>query len=230
MQQFLINYMQYGMPLDEAIATLETLRARTQTFAILNHLQYAVRGGRVPGWVRVIADALRMTFAALATTGRDVRFDLGRIEGYKNFCNKLWNAARYVLMNTESLDQGELEFSVADRWIRARLDETTRAMHRHLTAYRLDLAAKAVYEFIWYEFCDWYLELAKPALQTGDAATRAATRQTLLQVLEATLRMMHPLMPFITEELWTRIGETGIPRNAPLALTAWPELEGCPAG
>jgi valyl-tRNA synthetase len=147
------------------------------------------------------ADALRMTFAALATTGRDVRFDLGRIEGYKNFCNKLWNAARYVLMNTEALDDGDVEFSAADRWIRARLDETTRAMHRHFASYRLDLAAQAIYEFTWHEFCDWYLELSKPVLQSDEAsaALQRGTRRTLIETLEAILRLLHPLMPFITE-------------------------------
>jgi valyl-tRNA synthetase len=155
------------------------------------------------------ADALRMTFAALATTGRDVRFDLGRIEGYKNFCNKLWNAARYVLMNTESLDEGELEFSVADRWIRARLDETTRAMHRHLTAYRLDLAAQAIYDFTWHEFCDWYLELSKPVLQSDEASEtlQRGTRRALIDTLETILRLLHPLMPFITEEIWQQVAK-----------------------
>jgi len=153
------------------------------------------------------ADALRMTFAALATTGRDVRFDLGRIEGYKNFCNKLWNAARYVLMNTESLDDGELEFSAADRWIRARLDETTRSMHRHFASYRLDLAAQAIYEFTWHEFCDWYLELSKPVLQSEEAsdALQRGTRRTLIDTLETILRLLHPLMPFITEEIWQQV-------------------------
>jgi valyl-tRNA synthetase len=153
------------------------------------------------------ADALRMTFAALATTGRDVRFDLGRIEGCKNFCNKLWNAARYVLMNTESLDDGELEFSAADRWIRARLGETTRSMHRHFASYRLDLAAQAIYEFTWHEFCDWYLELSKPVLQSEEAsdALQRGTRRTLIDTLEIILRLLHPLMPFITEEIWQQV-------------------------
>jgi valyl-tRNA synthetase len=153
------------------------------------------------------ADALRMTFAALATTGRDVRFDLGRIEGYKNFCNKLWNAARYVLMNTESLDDGEVELSAADRWIRSRLDETTREMHRHFASYRLDLAAQAIYEFTWREFCDWYLELSKPVLQSDEAtdALQRGTRRTLIDTLETILRLLHPLMPFITEEIWQQV-------------------------
>ena len=172
------------------------------------------------------ADALRMTFAALATTGRDVRFDLGRIEGYKNFGNKLWNAARYVLMNTESIDDGEVEYSAADRWIRARIDQTTREMHKQFAVYRLDLAAQAVYDFTWHEFCDWYLELSKPVLQSDEssAALQRGTRRTLIDTLEAILRLLHPLMPFITEEIWEQVavragieGETIMLRPYPVA-------------
>ncbi|NNF41346.1 MAG: valine--tRNA ligase [Woeseiaceae bacterium] len=153
------------------------------------------------------ADALRFTFAALATTGRDIRFDIGRIEGYKNFCNKLWNAARYVLMNTETLDDGDTEFSVADRWITTRLDQTVAAVHGHFRNYRLDLAAQAMYEFTWHEFCDWYLELSKPVLQSeqSSAASRRGTQQTLVSSLEALLRMLHPLIPFVTEEIWQQV-------------------------
>ena len=174
-------------------------------------------------------DALRFTFAALATTGRDIRFDLGRIEGYKNFCNKLWNAARYVLMNTESLDEGEAEQSVADRWILTRLDSTVDAVTGHFDSYRLDLAAQAMYEFTWHEFCDWYLELSKPVLQSEQASAglQRGTRQTLITVLETVLRLLHPLMPFITEEIWQQVapragvtGETIMLQTYPVASAA----------
>jgi valyl-tRNA synthetase len=154
-------------------------------------------------------DALRFTFASLATTGRDVRLDLGRIEGYRNFCNKLWNASRFVMMNTEGQDcgpGGELQLGLADRWIRSRLGEATRVALESFEAYRLDLAAQAIYEFTWHEFCDWYLELVKPVLNAEDTspAEKRGTRRTLAEVLEALLRLLHPLMPFITDALWRR--------------------------
>ncbi len=163
-------------------------------------------------------DALRFTFAALATTGRDIKLDLGRVEGYRNFCNKLWNASRYVLMNTEGQDCGTgtvpngvtehaLELSAADRWIRSRLNKTVGSVREALDAYRFDLAAQAIYEFTWSEFCDWYLELAKPVL-TSDTATDAAkrgTRWTLVRTLETLQRLAHPFMPFITEEIWQKV-------------------------
>jgi valyl-tRNA synthetase len=166
-------------------------------------------------------DALRFTFASLATMGRDIRFDLGRVEGYRNFCNKLWNAARYVLMSVgddPAALQGECDYTAADRWIRGRLGHAVAAVRDGFAAYRFDLAAQAAYEFVWYEFCDWYLELSKPVLQAPDAAEtqRRGTRATLVQVLEATLRMLHPLMPFITEEIWERV--------APLAGKAGPTV------
>jgi valyl-tRNA synthetase len=153
-------------------------------------------------------DALRFTFASLATQSRDLRFDLGRVEGYRNFCNKLWNASRYVLMATaQEEDEGPEELSLADRWIRARLDAAVRAVHDGFHAYRFDLAAQAVYEFTWYEFCDWYLELSKPVLQSTSSspAERRGARRTLATTLEALLRLLHPLMPFITEEIWQRV-------------------------
>ena len=153
-------------------------------------------------------DALRFTFASLASTGRDIRFDLLRTEGYRNFCNKLWNAARYVLMNTEDHDNGltgECTFSQVDHWILARLHQVTDSTRHAIDHYRFDLAAQALYDFTWNEYCDWYLELAKVSLQSDDAALQRGTRKTLLQVLETLLRLMHPIMPFITEEIWQRV-------------------------
>jgi valyl-tRNA synthetase len=170
------------------------------------------------------ADALRFTFASLATTGRDIRFDLGRVEGYKNFCNKLWNAARYVLMNTEQLDDGKIELSAADRWIQARLSQTIDAVHKHFAAYRLDLASQAIYEFTWHEFCDWYLELSKPVLQSDDTSPelQRGTRRTLIDTLESLLRLIHPLMPFITEEIWQQVAPRAGISATTIMLRAYP--------
>ncbi len=166
-------------------------------------------------------DALRMTFASFATAGRDIRFDMQRLEGYRNFCNKLWNAARYVLMQCEEQDTGlddtsvravrepplPIEYSAADRWIISLLQQTESEVADHIDNYRFDLAAKAMYEFSWHEYCDWYLELTKPILgkANDNQAAKRGTRQTLVRVLEAALRLMHPIMPFITEEIWQNI-------------------------
>ena len=215
---------------------LETLIEKRTQGMMQNHLapniEKATRKQFPDGIDQYGADALRFTFAALATTGRDIRFDLGRVEGYKNFCNKLWNAARYVLMNTETLDDGDVELSVADRWIVARLDHTVNAVHDHFASYRLDLAAQAMYEFTWHEFCDWYLELSKPVLQTDEAsaALQRGTRKTLIEVLESLLRLLHPLLPFVTEEIWQQVatragieGDTIMLRPYPVASTRVPD-------
>ena len=146
-------------------------------------------------------DALRFTFCALASTGRDVKFDLNRIEGYRNFCNKLWNAARFVLMNCSDQDlDGTAERSLADRWILSRAKEMLKASERAIADYRFDVYANVVYEFVWHEYCDWYLELTKPVLWDDDTSPELlrGTRQTLLEVLELLLRAAHPIIPFVT--------------------------------
>jgi valyl-tRNA synthetase len=153
------------------------------------------------------ADALRFTIAALATHGRDIKFDMGRAEGYKNFCNKLWNATRFVLMNTDGFTASGAPQpkTDAEKWILSRLAKVTAEVETQFAAYRFDLLSQALYEFAWNEFCDWFVELAKPALNGDDAAAAASTRHTLLYVLEALLRLLHPLTPFVTEELWQQV-------------------------
>ena len=154
-------------------------------------------------------DALRFTLTSLASTGRDINWDMKRLDGYRNFCNKLWNASRYVLMNTEDQDCGKsgtaLELSLADRWIIGQFQQTVKTVHQAFESFRFDLASQALYEFTWNQFCDWYLELTKPVFLHGSEAQQRGTRHTLVNVLEGLLRLMHPIMPYITETIWQRV-------------------------
>jgi len=169
-------------------------------------------------------DALRFTFAALATKGRDISFDLGRIDGNRNFCNKLWNAARYVLISTSDYKVTAVApGNAADRWILSRLHKMITEVRGHFDQYRLDLASQRLYEFIWNEYCDWYLELSKPILQKGNHEEQNATRYTLLYVLESSLRTLHPIMPFITEEIWQRLREPLKLEGESIMLQPYPE-------
>ncbi|MFP5413394.1 MAG: valine--tRNA ligase [Gammaproteobacteria bacterium] len=174
-------------------------------------------------------DALRYTYYSLASTGRDVRFDVGRIEGFRNFCNKIWNATRYVLMNTEGEDCAQdghenYELSRADRWIISRLQRAEQAVIAPLDSFRFDLASQALYEFVWSDYCDWYLELSKPVLwdEAAPQALKTGTRRTLVRVLETTLRLAHPFMPFITEEIWQRVKTLAGKAGDTIMLQAYP--------
>jgi len=179
----------------------------------------------IPGYG---TDALRYTFYSLASTGRDIKFDLGRMEGFRNFCNKLWNAARYVLMNTEGFDPAApSERSEADEWILSRLQTTTIETASSIEQYRFDHAAQTLYDFVWNEYCDWYLELSKPVLwdDTSSNELRQGTLRTLLEVLETILRLMHPMTPFITEEIWQNVApRLGISGDT-IMLAQWPEAD-----
>ncbi|MGE4535272.1 valine--tRNA ligase [Halomonas sp.] len=179
-------------------------------------------------------DALRFTFLSQATTGRDIKFDMGRLDGYRNFCNKLWNASRYVLMNAEGedcgLEGGEVELTLADRWILSRLQQTAAQVTRAMEEFRFDHASQALYEFVWNEYCDWYLELSKPVLWDDNASAEAkrGTRRTLVRVLEAILRLAHPMMPYISEEIWQRVAPlagTLQGEGDSLMVQAWPQAD-----
>ncbi len=177
-------------------------------------------------------DALRFTYCALASTGRDVRFDLSRIEGYRNFCNKLWNAARFVLMNCpDDEEPGRRDLSLADRWIVSEMRSFLETSERAINTYRFDLYANAVYEFVWHEYCDWYLELTKPLLwdEQADPSLLRGTRYTLLSVLDTLLRAAHPIMPFITETIWREVAPRLGNTNPTIMLQPFPEPADLPS-
>jgi len=274
-------------PLDliDGIELEELVRKSTSSLLIpqvRERVEKRIRKEYPDGINAVGADALRFTFAALATHGRTINFDLKRCEGYKNFCNKLWNAARFVLMQAQEKGKGKTENGEAergvpsldaapgiasvdaalarmethlaaideraasvpgisysrpdqppapsspgipDRWILTELSKATAEYHAQIAAYRFDLAAQALYDFVWNEYCDWFLELAKPAMQGDDAAARASTQHTLLVVLEAVLRLLHPIIPFITEEIWQQVAPRLGKQSDTIATQALPQAE-----
>ncbi|MEJ2132792.1 MAG: class I tRNA ligase family protein, partial [Gammaproteobacteria bacterium] len=204
-------------PLDlvDGITIDELVKKRTEDLmvpSLAESIEKATRRDFPDGIPSYGTDALRFTYCALATRASNIAFDVGRIEGYRNFCNKLWNATRFVLQNTQGEALGaaaEAEHGLPDRWIRSQLQRMLEEVEQALDSYRFDLLANALYEFIWHEYCDWYIELAKPVLwdeNTSDVRLKG-TRRTLLEVLETLLRALHPVMPFITETLWRKVAE-----------------------
>jgi valyl-tRNA synthetase len=218
-----------GITLDELLAKRTTGLMQPQ---MKPAIEKATRKQFPQGIAAFGTDALRLTFASLATQSRDLRFDMARVEGYRNFCNKLWNAARYVLMNVESheLHAGGAEFSLADRWIRSRLTAALLRVEAGFAEYRLDLVAGALYEFTWHEYCDWYLELSKAVLfsETAGDAEKRGTRRTLIHTLETLLRALHPVAPFISEEIWQRVRRSAGVSGTTLMHCRYPSADAAP--
>ncbi|WP_078083443.1 valine--tRNA ligase [Microbulbifer mangrovi] len=213
---------------------LESLVAKRTTGMMQPHLREKIekqtRKEFPEGLAAYGTDALRYTYYSLASTGRDIKFDVGRIEGFRNFCNKIWNASRYVLQNCDGHDCGQdgsddFELSIADRWIISLLQRTEISVKEAVDSYRFDLASQALYDFIWGEYCSWYLELSKPVLWDDNAsyAVKKGTRRTLIRVLETILRLLHPLMPYITEEIWQRVKERAGKTGDTIMLQPYPE-------
>ena len=213
-----------GITLDDLVAKRTGGLMQPQ---MAEKIEKATRKEFPNGIAAVGADALRFTFASLASHGRDIKFDFNRCEGYKNFCNKLWNAARFVLMNAESFVApagAPAATTEPERWILSRLAATIETVHAQLADYRFDLASQALYEFTWNEYCDWFLELAKPALNGEDAEAADSTRHTLLYVLETVLRALHPLIPFVTEEIWQHVSpKLGLAGGQFIATQRYPQ-------
>ncbi len=218
-----------GIDLDSLVAKRTQSMMQPQKAA---KIEKATRKEFADGIEAQGADALRFTFTALAGHGRDLNFDLSRCAGYRHFLNKLWNAARFTLMNVGStpIDAPNPEdLDVPSRWIRARLSQTIEAVDQALSQYRFDLASQALYEFVWHEFCDWYLELSKPALsqegQSQSPKVANATKHTLATVLETVLRALHPFVPFITEEIWQQVKVPAGQSGETISLQPWPSLQ-----
>jgi valyl-tRNA synthetase len=209
---------------------LDTLLKKRTDGLMQTHLQASIEKAtrkEFPNGIEGVGtDALRFTFASLATTGRDARFDLGRAQGYHRFCNKLWNASAYVLSQIDGAGDGDSELGLADRWIRSRLAHTIREVHLGFAEYRLDLVAQTLYDFAWHELCDWYLELTKAVLTdtSADPRLRRGAQRTLADVLGALLKLLHPLIPFVTEELWLELCARTGAKSPTVMLERMPEV------